>query len=612
MTNPVFCRILFIFGFLLLQGKIASNLEASTSHSHTQNHSHNQSVRIVSESSEKDTKSGQLKGLDWTKRPQDVQSEIESAFSDLSGHAYSGWGKFNGETHYYLMGIDEYALLKKIILEAPSTQKEFYVLDIGAGNFSLGEGIANFINGDKDLPNDITVHIFGIRGEKNAEDPIIKDKRCVRYNLGAFPIENMESEFKKLGFDLEGKLDLIVSRWTFVHFVDPVGTFVQAYNLLRPQTGLVLMDGFRLLFEDSKEGDYWFQEVYEYGPKSTYNFGRQMMNFFAVLQAPFLVRNKGERAARYQFIVRRPNASPIAIPMDYITKIQVATRSPHFTWGSLYVTQYKRLFSPLKDNAFTWPNESDAYGDYDLFQWLSQIKDCFGYFPVLWQPFMPQNLTEKSRFYLENVKKDREEEKIRLEEERKKKDQLRPSKEAVKAFNALIDSVSERDWESFQKYIPMIWKDLDADKRNTALLTAMEIYEKDERYFDILLNAGVDVNFVDGPNGTPLHNLVWLVKWKDISLDKAKELAKKLIAKGAQVDFKRRTQSKNYMTGKTDEKIWPSPLDDAKKLEDKDFFQFLSAYAKEGKEAMALQEKAPLSAAQLILEGGLRVQSHSH
>ena len=60
------------------------------------------------------------------------------SFEGLTHQKVCQWGLFNGSDGYNLCGVDEYALMKRIILEAPKDQKEFYALDIGAGNFQWG------------------------------------------------------------------------------------------------------------------------------------------------------------------------------------------------------------------------------------------------------------------------------------------------------------------------------------------------------------------------------------------------------------------------------------------------------------------------------------------
>lgn len=92
--------------------------------------------------------------LDWSQRPPILKERITSAFNSLSKKSYSGWGCYNGSSAYSIAGIAECELMKKIILQSPSSRKEFYALDIGAGDFSWGQHLADYLEAQADLPED--------------------------------------------------------------------------------------------------------------------------------------------------------------------------------------------------------------------------------------------------------------------------------------------------------------------------------------------------------------------------------------------------------------------------------------------------------------------------
>ena len=248
--------------------------------------------------------SNYFQGLDWTQRPPALQQKISNSFEGLTYHQVSQWGLFNGSEGYNLCRVDEYALMKRIILEAPKKQKEFYALDIGAGNFQWGKGLADYLNQQTDLPKDIKVHIIGIRGESNFKERVTQLDRCTLYNLGAFKIEELFEEFRKQGLELENKVDLVVSRWTFRHLVDPLGTFVQTYNLLRPGAGFFLLDGFFFLTEKDE------------GLSGAGN--SNMLQLFLDTKAPFLMQHWNVANSLNRFLLKRPDATPCSLPMRYM------------------------------------------------------------------------------------------------------------------------------------------------------------------------------------------------------------------------------------------------------------------------------------------------------
>ena len=181
--------------------------------------------------------------LACTQRRSSLRNCINSAFDKIKNHHSSQWKFHNGSREYSLCSVKNYDLAKTVIQQAPKTRKDFYFLDIGAGNFQWGDGLADFLNEQTDLPKDIKIHIIGIRGEKNLQASTTDKGQCKIYNFGTFKIENLNEEFLKLGLNLTNKLDLVVTQWCMRHLADGVGTFLQTYNLLQPG-GFFLLDGF--------------------------------------------------------------------------------------------------------------------------------------------------------------------------------------------------------------------------------------------------------------------------------------------------------------------------------------------------------------------------------
>lgn len=184
--------------------------------------------------------------LDPKDRPAKIQEAIDVQFQSLaSTKPTEAYWRYNGQDKYFICGINDPLLVKKMIQDGyKKGQKEFCILDIGAGNFKWSHTNAEFIDSQSDLPQDIKVQIIGLRGEPFDGPSIERTKLCEIHNLGMFKIEELSKEFEKRGFDLKNKVDLIVSSFTFRHLVDSVGTFVQTYDLLRPKTGYLLFDGF--------------------------------------------------------------------------------------------------------------------------------------------------------------------------------------------------------------------------------------------------------------------------------------------------------------------------------------------------------------------------------
>lgn len=266
--------------------------------------------------------------LHCSQRPAEMQREIDQAFGRICNHSSSSWGFYNGDRAYYLCGIDDGGLLKTIIKEAPPTQRTFYALDIGAGNFQWGQAMADFINAQTDLRPDINIHIISVRGESSSEVSPIESGRCKRYNLGAFKIEELGAELVRNGLIIDEGLDLVTTRWCMRHLVDPVGLFTQTFNLLRPRSGLFLGDGFFFLQGSASE--------------SSLIRGNPNINMTRLLldtEAPFLMDHEDDLRSLNRFILRRPDERACPLSMSYV-RAECASESLQI--GSEYMTRFER------------------------------------------------------------------------------------------------------------------------------------------------------------------------------------------------------------------------------------------------------------------------------
>ncbi len=305
--------------------------------------------------------------LDWTQRPEELKSSISTVFKEIVTDSKSSWGSYNGDYTYKMCGVKERKMIKKMILEAYPAQKEFYVLDVGAGNFQWINGLASYLNRKTDLPKDIKVHIIGIRGEKHTGEKIVEAGRCKIYFLGAFKIEELKEQFEEQGLDLNNKIDLAISRWCFRHLVDPVGTFAQTYNLLRPKAGFLLMDGFTFFHEN--------QKLHEDRRDDEDAFNYNMAQLFLDTQAPFLTKYFYENYSLNHFILRKPDNAPCRLPMSYI-----GSKYMEWNWqiGSHITTRFKREPQPYDSEELNMPCDyysrygDKMHGDKKMYEWLKE------------------------------------------------------------------------------------------------------------------------------------------------------------------------------------------------------------------------------------------------
>ncbi len=243
--------------------------------------------------------------------------------------------------------------MRKLILGAPVGCTDFYALDIGAGNYQWGRGLAKYLNSKKDIPKDVTIHIIGIRGETNLDKTVTELGQCKLYEFGKFQVETLMDEFQQRGLHLSNKVDLIVSKWCFRHLVDNVGTFTQTLDLLRPKTGHLLIDGFFFLAQNERMCG------------ESLNFNARMTRLCLETQAPFLTRCYDSAGSLDHFIVNKPDDRPCHLNRQYIGTVDIGSG-----WDIKSETVTRFIEFNGKVPPLLW--EGDYRGDKGLYERLKQ------------------------------------------------------------------------------------------------------------------------------------------------------------------------------------------------------------------------------------------------
>ena len=242
------------------------------------------------------------KGLHWTQRSTEMKRKIEEAYQWIARHEKILEGYYDSDKEYCIGKISDHLSIEKKLIEGMSRGKtEFIFIDIGARDFQWGASASRFIN-ENPLFKDknITVKIFSLRGEKNAEEAVNQEGLCAHYRYGNFKIENLHEEFSRLGHDLTNKVDIIVSSWAMRHLVDPVGTFIQAWELLEPNQGLIFFDGF------------WF----EIPEKNISDIEDHLLILFSSFKAPFFMCLDDSGGRLHSFVMQK-TSNDFYIPLQY-------------------------------------------------------------------------------------------------------------------------------------------------------------------------------------------------------------------------------------------------------------------------------------------------------
>lgn len=243
--------------------------------------------------------------LSYKDRPEELKVVVENSFKAVSQDTVSSWGIYNGSVQYNLFGNNsEYKILDKYVCS--SMKKEFYVLDIGAGNFQFSNALVKHIQANS-IYNQKIVHIFSIRGELNKDIEVINHSNIFQYNFGSFAIENIECEFIKRGFDMKGKIDFAVSHFTFLHFADPLGTFVQVFDLLN-ENAILTTDTFR--YNIKSTGDNLIAE-------DKYSSTLMLAGFLIDMGHKVLLHDCSSGRSYPRIAVKKCNNKDLEIPLEY-------------------------------------------------------------------------------------------------------------------------------------------------------------------------------------------------------------------------------------------------------------------------------------------------------
>lgn len=236
--------------------------------------------------------------LNCDDRPHPLQVEIARNFNQIASHTKSQWGLFNGTEDYEIANLDAIKTIQHIV--QTSRGEEFWVVDVGAGNFQWIHHVADKLNAQK-WPRKVTIHLVGVRGEKVANETPVQKGISIIHKLGNIRIEEIGKEFKRRKLSLTSKVDFITSRWCMRHLADPVGTFLQLLQLLRPQ-GLIATDGFYYSFTKDLKPTFWDEK---------------MVSLLVDIGFPFLYLYVKKNTDASHFVIQRPPEQNPIIRMTY-------------------------------------------------------------------------------------------------------------------------------------------------------------------------------------------------------------------------------------------------------------------------------------------------------
>lgn len=350
------------------------------------------SWQLLSVPSPASSSSEEISSLNPTQRPAKLKQHIDKTFNDLSRKEEGSW-YFSGSPKYGTMFIQDDELISKVVQDALARkQGRVVIVDIGAGNGKWGEAVAEIINQKfsevKKASPKFQVNIVGLTGE-NYPSSSKEEGLCTVHLLGAFKIEDLQQtlatheEAKKMSFPFASNVDLVISSFCFVHLHDPVGTFLQAYNLLHPSHGIIMVDGFPVYFDQTS---YSLQERKEirYGGERAYD----QLSFLKATQEPFVLTTfdpgYAGRAINatykniYPLLMKRTKDTPLTLTYQYIDVIMKNSVNGDATEN---VAIFHRTSSTADIKVLTKATGflTDTYNDEGLYTWFSALGKRFFY-----------------------------------------------------------------------------------------------------------------------------------------------------------------------------------------------------------------------------------------
>lgn len=296
--------------------------------------------------------------LDPAKRPEFVVQRIENAFQTAEQLPIS-MGERTTTVTYGIAGIKECELICSLIANQP-LQSTFNVIDFGLGHGRWGEHLAQSIHQNVDkigLGRALSVAIYCVREEPFGY-AVGRLGICRIHKIGSFKIEEIAEEFKRRGLDLDSQVDCVLSNRSLEHLVDPLGTFTQILNLMRPHSGIALVNGFDVQIEEESKSDPHVR----------------MLQILSQTNATFLRARDRAKPEVDQFILRRRDETPCQLPMEYMefSKGSGSKCTTRLFRESPFLQVHIPMSKSADENYIRFLNESCVHGDGELYLWLRQ------------------------------------------------------------------------------------------------------------------------------------------------------------------------------------------------------------------------------------------------
>jgi len=231
--------------------------------------------------------------------------------------------------------------------------EDIYILDVGAGAAAFGDNIQRILTREYPKLNK-KVHIISLTGGFEATEKVTSIGSVTHSIYPRFRIENIEKELLARGHSLKGKVQLIVSRWTMIHLVDPMGTIKQLLRLLKPSDGMLLGTHFGMYVNGQIDlNDQTARSGYR-TEKSAYDLSRALN----VAGIPNYVKP----GPLFEFVIFGPEKGWKVIPLVY-DRENVLKKLGHRGSASRYAVNFNSSKIEEKDEPKKFDPDYDYVGN---------------------------------------------------------------------------------------------------------------------------------------------------------------------------------------------------------------------------------------------------------
>lgn len=244
--------------------------------------------------------------LNWNQRSKSTNKTIDFVYESVSRVNFQNnpW-KYTGNTKYNIC-TDDYKIVNKLITN--NGLKEFKAMDIGAGDFSWLDGLSTYLKFNH--PN-VKFKLYGFNGE-SCKSQVKKVTNGEIHHLCSFKVEKIESQLES--YKLLNQMDLIVSKNTLCHLMDPIGEIQQLVKFIKTHDGILLTDTSLVSYLNTDYTEKYTMAEENIAPQSYHIFNKANIDF---LLCP------NQKFTDYPFVAITKNADDMELPLKYFDKTTV-------------------------------------------------------------------------------------------------------------------------------------------------------------------------------------------------------------------------------------------------------------------------------------------------